>query len=332
MVARLRTPMNLWSPSAGRRHLKYSFVLAVTLAGLSVPAHAQSPSQSVDRAQLLRTGPTVTADPYDEVTGTDGDHAAASPNDPDLGEQAILKRQERYRAFTVSLAAPVFYTSNVALARVNEQDDLVFAPATAITYAPRITQTLYGTFGVGQQQFYYDRFDEFDFGSFDARAGLAYALPRLHDLLLRAEYNFNRLTTGVVDDEFFSNHSLYLSAELPFRIGRAQQIAIGTEANISFAADPEAARRHDFDVYVGYAVNLTRSLTVSAVGKLALREYVQGDRTDISEILALTATYRFTKWLSATATTTIASSQSNQSVFDYDVANVGAAVALSYQF
>lgn len=313
---------------AGRKGGVFCFALvfACTIA------RAQSPSQSVDRAQLLRSAPPFRADPYDAITGTDGDHAAASPNDPDLGEQAILKRQERYRPFTVAIAAPLFYTSNVALSRTGERSDIVFAPTAVVTYAPRLTQTLSGTLAVGHQQFQYDRFGEFDFGSFDIRVGLSYVLPKLHDLLLRAEYNYNRLTTDLFDEEFFSNHSLFLSAELPFRIGRAQQFAIGTEANISLGADPEPARRHDFDVYIGYAANLTRSLTVSAVGRLALREYVQGDRSDISEILALTATYRFTKWLSASATTTLASSQSNRSVFDYDVANFGAALSLSYQF
>ncbi len=314
------------------RSLAQRILLCLAVCAAVSSARAQSTSQSIDQAALLRTPPTFSADPYDAVTGTDSGHADASPNDADLGEQAILKRQERYRAFTVSLSAPFFYTSNVALTRTGEVSDFVFAPAAAVTYAPHLTKTLYGTFSLGQQEFYYDRYNEFNFGSFDARAGLNYQLPQAHDLLLRAEYCFNRLTTDALGDEFYSNHSLFLSAELPFRVGRAQQFALGAEANISFAADPEPPRRHDFDVYVGYAANLTRSLTVTAVGRLAVRDYVQGDRTDVSEILALTATYRLTKWLSASATSTLAASQSNQSVFDYQVANLGGAVSLGWKF
>jgi hypothetical protein len=294
-------------------------------------ALAQS-TQSIDQAALLRNPSTFSADPYDAVTGTDDSHAAASPNDADLGEQAILKRQERYRAFTVSLSTPFFYTSNVALTRTGEVSDFVFAPAVGVSYAPHLTKTLYATFSVGQQEFYYDRYDEFNFGSFDARAGLSYQLPQAHDLLLSAEYCFNRLTTDAFGDEFYSNHSLLLSAQVPFRIGRAQQFALGAEANISLVADPEQPRRHDIDAFVGYSANLTRALTVTAVGRLAVRDYVQGDRTDISEILALTATYRFTKWLSASATSTLAASQSNHSVFNYEVANLGGAVSLGWRF
>lgn len=305
-------------------------VFLVALATIS-RIQAQTPGQVVDRADLLRTQPTIREDPYDPITGTDNSHAAASPNDPDLGEQAILKRQEHYRAFTVTLATPILYTSNVALVRSGEEHDFIIAPEFGITYAPRISRTLFATFALEQQQFFYSRFGELDFGSFDARAGLSYVAPKLRDLLLRAEYTYNRLTSDGFD-EIFSDHSLFLSAELPFRIGRAQQVSVGTNAKIVLDTNPEQPGRHDFEGYVGYSAALTRSLTLTAVGRLAVREYVDGDRTDVSEVLALGATYRFNKWLSASATSTLAWNQSDDDVFEYDVANVGAALAFSYRF
>ncbi len=102
----------VWSviPPVGKCRIVFSFALIAAISS----AAAQSPSQSLDRAELLQNVPPISDDPYDPITGTDSSHAAASPNDPDLGEQVILKRQERYRPFTVSVAAPFFYTSNVA--------------------------------------------------------------------------------------------------------------------------------------------------------------------------------------------------------------------------
>ena len=135
------------------------FVLAL-FAGLSLitwqTATAQNPTQAVDRAQLLRAQPTLRDEPTDDDTGTDDTHAVASPNDPDLGEQAILKRSEHYRAFTVYASAPISYTSNVALTRTGEESDVLFTPSIGITYAPRITSTLYGHISVGQQFSHYD--------------------------------------------------------------------------------------------------------------------------------------------------------------------------------
>lgn len=285
-----------------------------------------------DRAQLLRTSPPSSSDPYSEENGVEDGRAVESPNDADIGEQEILKRVERYGPFTASVAVPFYYTSNVALVRSGEQSDVLAAPAVGVTYAPRFTGTLYGSFTVQRQEFYYDKFTALNFGSFDFRAGVTYILPKAHNLMLRGEYDYNRLTSSNSFNTFFENHSLFFSAELPFRFGRAQQLSIGVDTNVSLGANPSAPQRDEFDVYVGYAVNLTRSLSVGAVGRVFVRDYRSFSRTDVSEVLALTANYRITKNFSAGVATTLAWSQSDISVFDYKVANVGGALSLSFKF
>lgn len=312
--------------------LRLAAGLLATMA-LLVPApllRAQQVSVQ-DRAQLLRP-PSSPADPYSEENGVDSGRAVESENDADIGEQEILKRIERYEPFAVSVATPIYYTSNVALVRNGEQSDTIFAPAAGITYAPRFAQTLFGSFTIQRQEFYYDRFSALNFGSFDVRAGLSTILPRAHNLILRAEYDYNRLTFTNSFNDFFNNHSIFLSAELPFRIGRAQQLSIGADTNVSLSANPSAPQRDEFDFYVGYGASLTRALTVSAVGRIFVRDYRSIDRTDVSEVIALTANYRFNKYISAGAATTLAWSRSNKSVFDYDVANIGGVVSLTFRF
>jgi len=123
--------------------LRLAAGLLATMA-LLVPApllRAQQVSVQ-DRAQLLRP-PSSPADPYSEENGVDNGRAVESENDADIGEQEILKRIERYEPFTVSVATPIYYTSNVALVRNGEQSDTIFAPAAGITYAPRFAQTLF---------------------------------------------------------------------------------------------------------------------------------------------------------------------------------------------
>ncbi len=299
--------------------------------GLAAATHGQQVSVQ-DRAQLLRPPPPTTTDPYSEENGVEDGRAVESPNDPDIGEQEILKRIERYQPFSASVSTPFYYTSNVALTRNGEQGDVLVAPAVGVSYNPRITQTLYGSVSLSRQEFYYNKFTALNFGSFDFRAGLSYVLPQAHNLVLRGEYNYNRLTFSNSFNDFFNNHSLFLSAELPFRIGRAQQISVGADTNISLGSSPSTPRRHEFDVYVGYAVSLTRSLSLGAVGRVFVRDYTNVSRTDVSEVFALTASYRITKYFYAGAATTIASSQSSASVFDYDVANIGGALSLNFRF
>ncbi len=320
-----------------KRAVEPGFIHAILCAiAIGTVAHANAQDsiiRSVDRAELLRTGQPTAPDSTEEGSPSDSEQIAASPNDPDLGEQAILKRSTRYEAWTFYAAIPVSYTSNVALSRTNEQDDLLFTPSVGLTFAPRLARNLYGNISVGQQFFYYDRFDDLDFGSFDARAGLSYSLPQWHNLILRADYAFNRLTSGDgLDNAFFTNHSLNLGAEVPFRFGRAQQLSLGVDLSFNLEADPEPPGRHDYSAFAAYSFLLTRSFSASAVARVAVRDYVETDRTDVSGIFAVSANYRLTKWLSANASANYVVNRSNQEVFDYDVANVGAALSLVFRF
>ena len=292
--------------------------------------HAQDRGQSQDRAALLRAQANPSHGP-DETSGEDEGYAVASPNDKDLGEQQILKRAEEYKPFTFSFAAPFFYTSNVALTNRGVEDDVLVAPVVALTYQPRITQNFYGEISLVQQFFYYDRFSELNFTSFDTFVGVVYYLPQFHDLSLRARYDFNRLTDDSFN-EFFTNHSIILSADLPFRIGRAQHLSVGINTEFSFASDPDGPRRNDYSFYIGYSVNLSRSFWIDTSARLAVRDYYIGDRTDVSEILALSANYRVRDWLTLSFLSSFAWNQSNQDVFDYHVANVGGGVGLTFRF
>src|SRR5256885_2038104 len=313
--------------------LRFAAGFLATIALLAPIASVRAQQVSVqDRAQLLRSPTTPATDPYSEENGVVNGRAVESENDADIGEQEILKRVERYEPFTVSVATPFYYTSNVALVRNGEQSDVLFAPAAGVTYAPRFTQTLYGSLSVSRQEFYYDKFSALNFGSFDFRAGLSMILPKAHNLMLHAEYDYNRLTFTNSFNDFFNNHSLFFSAELPFRFGRAQQLSLGADTNVSLGASPSAPQRDEFDVYLGYAVSVTRSLSLGAVGRIFVRDYRSIDRTDVSEVVALTANYRITKYFSAGAASTLAWSQSSKSVFDYDVANIGGALSLTFKF
>lgn len=288
-------------------------------------------SVQVDQAQLQQN---QAPSPFGvSPEGTVGDHAVPAPNDADIGEQQILKRNEKYDPFTFSIGTPIFYTSNVALTRKGEVGDLIEAPVAALYYQPRITKTLYGLVDVRQQFFYYDTYTGFDFGSMDVEAGLSYFLPQFHNLILRGEYDFNRLTSNDrLFDEFYENHSIILSAEVPFHFSRAEQAALGVNANISVAADHQAPRRNDYETYATYSLHLTRALSIDTVGRVVVRDYYENNRTDLSEILSCTANYRLTNWWTVSAISSLANSNSTHSVFDYSVANVGGAVAFAAKF
>ena len=199
--------------------------------------------QAQDVSQIFRPESLRPGEPVSQSPSAFG-YAAPSANDADLGVQAILKRQQEYLPFTFTASAPYYWTSNVALTPSGVVSDGVFAPSFVSAYQPRLVKTLYGEFIAAQQLFYYNRLGEFNFTSFDAIAGVVYYVPKFHNLTLRLSYDYNRLT----DDEwnqFFANHSIIASADLPVQFGRAMQLNLGALANVSFAADSDrpAAQR-----------------------------------------------------------------------------------------
>src|SRR5437762_4788818 len=209
----------------------------VTLGVLFLTSAIESPAQTANQAQLTREQAPSAFPPTVPPTGAEGGNVAAAPGDADLGQQQILKRVEEYQPFTISAGAPFYWTSNVALTRSGEQSDFVVAPSSAAFYEPRITSTLYGLVDVREQLFYYDRFDNFNFGSFDVEVGLRYLVPQWHNLLLRVDYDYNRLTEKNSFAAFFQNHAFIIDASVPFQLDRAQTLTLGVFANISAAAE-----------------------------------------------------------------------------------------------
>ena len=190
--------------------------LAIFLVTSPIQTDGQT-VQALNRAQMARDQTLTAPGPTVITNGQDG-QVVTSPNDPDLGEQQILKRTEGYQPFVVDVSAPFYWTSNVALTNSGEQSDFLVTPVVAIAYQPKINKNLSAYVSVREQLFYYDRLTSFDFGSFDAAVGLTYTIPQIYNLVLHAGYDYNRLTEKDSFRSFFSNNTIIVSAEMPYRI------------------------------------------------------------------------------------------------------------------
>src|SRR5207247_11357202 len=179
-------------------------------------------AQTANQAQLTREQAPSAFPPTTPPSGAEGGNVVSAPGDADLGQQQILKRVEGYQPFTISAGMPFYWTSNVALTRSAEQSDFVVAPTFAAFYEPRISSTLYGLIDVRVQLFYYDRFDNLNFGSFDVEVGLRYLVPQWHNLLLRVDYDYNRLTEKNSFAAFFQNHAFIIDSSVPSQFDRPQ--------------------------------------------------------------------------------------------------------------
>ncbi len=107
---------------------------------------------------------------------------------------------------------------------------------------------------------------------------------------------------------------------------------IGGDIDISLEADPLRPQRDDYEAFVAYSVGFSRSFFVDAAMRLAVHNYRLTDRADLNELFSLTASYRIADWLTLSAISSFAWNQSNHSVFDYTVTNVGGALAVVVRF
>jgi hypothetical protein len=123
-----------------------------------------------------------------------------------------------------------------------------------------------------------------------------------------------------------------IAAEMPFQFSRAHHMLVGGNMNISLEADPIQSQRNDYETFVAYALSLSRSFSVDAAVLVAVHDYRLGDRVDLNEVLSFSANYRIADWLAIGAISSFAWNQSNHSVFDYNVANVGGALTVTVRF
>lgn len=280
-----------------------------------------------DRSDLFRS-----LNDFANADGVVDGHAVSTENDLDMGSQTILQAPGRYQPFFVSAGVPFYYTSNAALKRSDASSDFIVAPFVHLEYQPQLAGTLFAFASLDEQFFFYARNDDLDFAAFNGRLGINYYFPGAGNLVLRAYYEYIRLTD--TDDTYAAlfQHGVFLSAELPFTIDARQQIALGLYGRASLETHPAHARRQEIAPYVNYRLGLTPALSLDVYAELALREYNQGDRRDATGLLALAASYRLTRLLTVSARGSFAMSRSNQSINDYNVANLGGMLELALKF
>ena len=109
------------------------------------------------------------------------------------------------------------------------------------------------------------------------------------------------------------------------------QLNLGALANVSFAADPSGPQRSDFECMGFIMYSSAARFRWTRLDRCYLK-ILRGRSNDVNELLSFTANYRFREWLILSAVSTASWNQSNHSVFDYSVVNLGGSLALTFKF
>ncbi len=316
--------------TAPRRYedcVRYPCLFVVALAAGVLPVLGQIPQ--VDQSQVLGPPPEQQQPPESRSLGELSTGVAPkSPGDPDLGEQVILKRQQKSTPWLFSADTSINYTSNIALADKGARGDTFFLGQLALSYQRKVIENLFFETTVSQGFFKYDRFPAFDFDTLNAGTGLTYFAK---GIAFSARYNYNRLTDGAQHDEFFRQHSVTLGAQKTISVNSAFFAYFGATARFNWN-EPLVTQRDEYSIYVGGRVALTRTLTFDAFYRAGVFNYNFQSRTDVNQTLALSLRYQPRPWFAVTASSSFGLNLSNRDTFDYKVANTGLTLGVQFKF
>lgn len=293
-------------------------------------AQTPDPAQAaIEQNRLFQTTPTLRADP--SYQGYVTESAPATPGDPDLGVQQILKRKEIYQPFRVQGSVEGFFTNNVGLTKNGTRDDAYLVGTVGAAWVPKINELFYGELSASHQFFRYDEFDSLDFDSLNLGGALTHYWPQAGGIGTTARYNYNRLTDATRGKEFFRNHQASLTLNKNFAHTRNLFTFLDATALFSFS-DPYSAQRWEYAASGGIFGRITRAWDAQASYRIALYDYFADGRDDLNQSINLQTSYHFTPWARIGATTTFTFNHSTQPVFDYDAINTGGGLYLNLKF
>lgn len=285
----------------------------------------------IDQARQFTPAPLS---PEQETTEAGTIEPGVDPESVDdaFGAQMILKDQEKLRPFSAFAELSAFFTNNVALTKVQPQEDSFLVANFGFGYtrdfAPGWNISIAGRYAM----FRYNEFNVLDFDSVDATAAVSWSPSQWKGVSLFARYGFTSLIARTTDDEFFQNHAVAVGAQKIFAISRTHAAYLGASAQWAYS-EPELAQRDEYSAYAGYRWLATEDISVGAMyryGYFVYRE--EGDRRDHNQTASLNLRYEPVEWLAFSGTAFGTWNRSNLEVFDYDVFNAGGGISVQLRF
>ena len=312
---------------------------ALLLIGAEV-LHAQTPAVPLDpsrTSQSLR--PDVTAQPLlreakaDQSLAAENNFMPETPGDSDLGQQLILKRSDRYKAFGVTLDSAEFFTNNVANVHKGAQSDWFYVGGANLSWQPKITNRLYGDASVGEHWFRYGRYDSLDYEDGEAGAGVILLMPELWNTIWHLHYYYERITQGIDNTPIYESHNVRFGGQRTVIINRHHSINLALQASWALSATPETLQRHEYSFAAGWNYKILHNLFFNTSYRLTYYDYFNLDgRHDWYNNFALALVYRPYEWMELAASWNYTLNRSNKDLFTYDTMLTGPSLALKMKF
>ncbi|OAI56213.1 hypothetical protein AYO49_01000 [Verrucomicrobiaceae bacterium SCGC AG-212-N21] len=259
--------------------------------------------------------------------------APVSPGDEDIGQQLILKRNEKNQPFSVWLDSSIYWTDNAANVHEGEIDDWFYVGGVNVAWQQRLHSRFYADVYAGQHWYRYDELSELDYESGEASAGLLVVLPELGNSIFHAHYYYQRITQDIGDDPIYETHNIRVGLQKTFLINRLNSINASYMSSFALETDPEVLQRHEHSLLLGYNFKIKRDWILNLSYRLAYYDYFNlENRHDWYHNLGAALLWRPSEHFEASLGYYFTLNESNFDIFSYESHLAGPALAVRYKF
>ena len=259
--------------------------------------------------------------------------APQSPGDPDIGQQLILKRNEKTEAFALLLDSGYFFTDNAAQVHRDAKQDWFYVGGGAFSWQPRITRRFYGNLSVAQHWYRYDEFSVLNYESGEAAAGLIVLMPEIWNTIWHVNYFYQRITQGIDNNAIYDTHNLNAGVQKTVFFDRKNSVNLGLLASIALDASPAELKRNEYFAAIGWNYKIKHSMLLSLSYRLLYYDYLNFDgRRDWNNNFSAALVYRPWEWMELAGTWNYTLNSSNKEAFGYNVQLAGPAVSVRMRF
>jgi hypothetical protein len=311
-------------------------LLASSLLTTSVWSQtAFDPSRAAQAVRPDVTGQPLLLDQPAQPRGLadENNFAVHTPGDSDIGQQLILKRQDRYQPFYASLDSAEYYTNNAANVHTGAEKDWFFVGGATIGWQPRITSRIYFDTWVAQHLFRYDKLSGLDYEDGEASVGAIVVMPEIWNTLWHIHYYYERTTQGLDNKPVYQTHTIRAGVQKTILVNRLNSFNLSLLAALSAAASPKELQRHEYSFYGAWNYKILQELFFTASYRLGYYDYFnfQG-REDWYHNFGVALNYRPKDWLEFALSWNYTLNRSNIDVFSYDSQITGPSISVKAKF
>ncbi len=270
---------------------------------------------------------------YKDVSQS-SDYAPFSPSDSDIGVQEVLSPYSGRSPVVVDFSTALYGTDNApSAAAATDAPAWMWLCRGSVAWRPRLAGGWFGDFALYQDVVRFDNSTAYSYENTGITIGTVKFIPQLDDLLVFGRYEYQRVTSGSLDDGDYWAQRLRLGAQKTVFASPRHELTLGTDIAFDFTANPHNLERNEYALSASYRYFFANNLYSLATWRLSNFDFT-GARSDWTNTASLELIWQFTKDARASVSVFFDNNDSNTfgGANDYKSWTAGLGAGVSFLF